>query len=82
MNDTKMFTVIPKNAFQDKEVQVLEAIINRPEFTNKVMAAVEQYVNKFLMPKILYGTVIDPKEVEDFITRVVEESAGKPGKGE
>lgn len=75
MND-RLFDVVPRNPWDKKNAELLAAIINRPEFVNKVTWAVQQYVNRFLLKEILYGTPIDQAEVDKFfaeITRVTPE---------
>lgn len=67
----RLFDVIPRNPWDQKNAELLAAIINRPDFVNKVTWAVQQYVNKFMLKEILYGTPIDQAEVDKFFAEIV-----------
>lgn len=71
MRDDRMFDIIPRNPWDKKNAEILSAIINRPDFVNKVTWAMQQYVNRFLLKEILYGTPIDQAEVDNFFAEIV-----------
>lgn len=66
----RLFDVIPRNPWDAKNAELLAAIINRPDFMNKVMWAVQQYINRFMLKEILYGTPIDQAKVGKFFAEI------------
>lgn len=77
MEIEKMFTVSPLRMEDEKSAKVVEAIINQPQFVSRVNAVVAEYVHKFLLPQILYGTEIDPNEVEKFMQASIAKQEDK-----
>lgn len=68
----KLFTVVPQRYEDIKKARILESIINRPDFTSKIMSAMEDYVNKFLLPEVMMGTPINPIDVERFFADITK----------
>lgn len=69
----KMFHVIPRTSENKEQAKLVEAIINQPHFTDKVIRATELFVSRFMVPEMLYGKTFTEYEKEDGMNAIIEE---------
>lgn len=68
-----LFSVKPLRLADQKQARIIEGIINSPYFVNKITRATELFIERFMMPEILYGKTFTEHEKEVGYKVIVEE---------